>query len=38
MRMGSIEKIKTIRENPCDVDENFLPTIGLEYLLLRKML
>lgn len=37
-RMGFIEKIKTVSENPCDVDENFQPTIGPEYLLLRKTL
>ena len=37
-RMGFTEKIKTVSENPCDVDENFLPTKGEEYLLLRKTL
>jgi ribosomal protein S18 acetylase RimI-like enzyme len=37
-RMGFTEKIKTVSENPCDVDENFQPTIGPEYLLLRKTL
>ena len=38
MRMGFTEKIKTVSENPCDVDENFQPTSGPEYLLLRKTL
>jgi len=37
-RMGFTEEIKMVRENPCDVDENFQPTVGTEYLLLRKTL
>ncbi|MFZ0447085.1 MAG: GNAT family N-acetyltransferase [Bacillus sp. (in: firmicutes)] len=37
-RMGFTQKIKTVTENPCDVDENFMPTKGPEYILLRKML
>lgn len=37
-RMGFTERIKTLRVNPCDVDENFQPVIGPEYVLLRKSL
>jgi GNAT superfamily N-acetyltransferase len=37
-RMGFKEEIKTVSENPCDVDEYFKPTIGPEYILLRKTL
>ncbi|MBB6444125.1 GNAT family N-acetyltransferase [Bacillus benzoevorans] len=37
-RMGFTETIKTVTENPCDVDENFIPTYGPAYLLLRKAL
>lgn len=37
-RMGFTEKIKTITENPCDVDENFMPANGPAYILLRKAL
>jgi len=37
-RMGFTEQIKTVRVNPCDVDENFQPVIGPEYVLLRKKL
>lgn len=37
-RIGFTEKMKTVIENPCDVDENLLPTKGSAYLLLRKKL
>ncbi len=37
-RMGFTEEIKMVTENPCDVDENFRPTHGPAYLLLRKEL
>jgi ribosomal protein S18 acetylase RimI-like enzyme len=37
-RLGFTEKIKSLRLNPCDVDENNMPTEGLEYILLRKAL
>ena len=37
-RIGFTQKIKTVNENPCDVDQNFMPTKGPEYILLRKRL
>ncbi|WP_428907984.1 GNAT family N-acetyltransferase [Niallia sp. Krafla_26] len=37
-RLGFTEKIKTVSKNPCDVNEDYLPTTGPEYLLLRKTL
>ncbi|WP_338473045.1 GNAT family N-acetyltransferase [Niallia sp. XMNu-256] len=37
-KLGFIEKIKTVNENPCDVDENVMPIKGPAYLLLRKAL
>ncbi len=37
-KLGFTEKIKTVIENPCDVDENLKPTKGPAYILLRKML
>jgi hypothetical protein len=36
--MGFTEKIKTLTENPCDVDENFNPANGPAYIVLRKVL
>ena len=37
-RMGFTEKIKTLCEDPCDVDRNSMPTKAERYLLLRKTL
>lgn len=37
-RLGFVDRIKTLRLNPCDVDENNMPTEGPEYILLRKVL
>ena len=37
-RLGFVDKIKTLRLNPCDVDRNNMPTEGPEYILLRKAL
>lgn len=34
-RMGFTEKIKIVTENPCDVDKNFIPVHGPEYILMR---
>ena len=37
-KIGFIEKIKTVNENPCDVDEHSMPTKSAAYILLRKRL
>jgi ribosomal protein S18 acetylase RimI-like enzyme len=37
-KMGFTEKIKTLCEDPCDVDENFMPSKHSEFMLLRKAL